>query len=202
MTNSKQLRTLVLIKHDGVARGLIGEIINRFDRVGIKLIGFKLVQATREQADMHYVTNDENLTRYGNTTLRDYASKGIDPIARLGSDDPLVIGKMIKKWNIDLLTMGPILAMVYEGPEAIKIVRKIVGSTIPAEALPGTIRGDFTWDNADLANDQERSFYNLVHASGNPEEAQYEINLWFKPDEILDNYEMVHHKAMGLYPQK
>jgi len=103
---------------------------------------------------------------------------------------------MIKKWNIELITRGPVLAMVWEGPDAIEIVRKISGSTSPKKALPGTIRGDFSWDNYEVANDELRSVYNILHASGNEEEAEFEINLWFSKDEIFPDYELYANKAM------
>lgn len=190
-------KTLVLIKHDGVARGIMGEIITRFERVGLKLCGMKLVQATEDMGHKHYPNTKEWLETVGNRTLEEYKQKGIDPIARLGTDSPLEIGKLIKAWNVEYLTYGPVLAMVWEGPDAVKLVRKHVGSTVPSLAAPGTIRGDYSFDNADLANDLGRPFYNLIHASGNVEEADYEIDLWFDKNEIYNEHELAHHKAMG-----
>ena len=94
--------------------------------------------------------------------------------------------------------MGPVLAMVFEGPEAVRIGRKLVGETNPVNAAPGTIRGDFSWDNADLANKQMRPFYNLIHASGSADEAKEEIDLWFSDTELMD-YPVNVHKPMGYY---
>ncbi len=190
-------KTLVIIKHDGVARGIMGEIIHRFERVGLKLCAMKLVEATEEMGHKHYPNSKEWLETVGNRTLDEYKEKKIDPIKRLGTDNPMEIGKLIKAWNVEYLTAGPVLAMVFEGPDAIKLVRKFVGSTVPALASPGTIRGDYSFDNADLANDLKRPFYNLIHASGNKEEADFEIDLWFNTDEIFDQHELSHHKAMG-----
>jgi nucleoside-diphosphate kinase len=192
-------KTLVLLKHDAVARGIMGEIIQRFERIGLKICGMKLVEATDEMGQKHYPNSVEWLTTVGNRTLDEYKEKKIDPIKRLGTDDPIEIGKLIKQWNVEYLTTGPVLALVLEGPDAVKLVRKHVGSTIPAMALPGTIRGDYSFDNADIANDQGRPFYNLIHASGNVEEANYEIDLWFKKDEIFDQHEIAAHSAMGYH---
>ena len=175
----------------------MGEIVHRFERVGLKLCAMKLVDATEEMGHKHYPNTKEWLETVGNRTLEEYEAKGIDPMERLGTKSALEIGKMIKAWNVEYLTSGPVLAMVFEGPDAIKLVRKHVGSTVPALAAPGTIRGDYSFDNADLANDLKRPFYNLIHASGNLEEAEYEIDLWFDKNEIFDDYEPSHHKAMG-----
>ena len=191
-------RTLIIVKHDGVARGIMGEIVQRFERVGLKLVGMKLVTATEEMGHKHYPSTDEWFTNVGNRSLAEYKEKGIDPIERLGTDDPIEIGKMVKQWNVEYLTVGPVLAMIFQGPDSIKIGRKLVGHTVPLLADPGTIRGDFSWDNADLANELGRPFYNLVHASGAPEEAEEEITLWFDDEEIFEKYHLPHHDTMGL----
>lgn len=192
----KNQKTLVIIKHDAVMRGLIGEVIKRFERVGLKLIALEFLAATRDMGDKHYASSEENLRRFGNNTLDMCKEKGIDPIKKYGTNDPLEMGKMIKGWNIDLITRGPVLAMIWEGPEAVDVVRKIAGPTNPVKALPGTIRGDFSWDNFEVANDELRSVYNILHASGNEEEAKFEIKLWFSKGEIIDDYELYAHRAM------
>jgi nucleoside-diphosphate kinase len=195
----KVQRTLIIAKHDAVARGLVGEIMSRFERVGMKLIGFEILSATEDMGHAHYPNTKEWLEKVGNRTLNDYKEKGIDPVKKLGTDNPEEIGKMVKQWNVDYLTVGPVVAMVWEGPDAIKIGRKLVGETLPANAAPGTIRGDYSWDNADLANELGRPFYNLVHASGDPEEAEFEIKLWFDGREIMKDYPLHSHKFMGYY---
>lgn len=192
----KEERTLVIIKHDAVMRGLIGEVIKRFERVGLKLIAFEFLQATEDMGDKHYISSEENLRRFGSNTLKECEEKGIDPIKKYGTNDALELGKMIKKWNIELITRGPVLAMVWQGPCAVEIVRKIAGPTNPRVAPPGTIRGDFSWDNFEIANDELRSVYNILHASGSVEEAEMEIKLWFSDDEIFDDYELLAYKAM------
>lgn len=194
--SSKIQRTLIICKHDAVARGLMGEIIKRFERVGLKLVAMEFIAATEEMGNKHYPTSEEWLAKAGNRTLTEYKEKGIDAIERLGTDDAIEVGKLIKQWNVDYLSCGPVLAMVWEGPEAIAIGRKLVGETLPAKAAPGTIRGDFSWDNADLANEQQRPFYNLVHASGAVDEAEFEIELWFEGQELMD-YKVHAHNVMG-----
>ena len=154
-------KTLVIIKHDGVARGLLGEVIKRFERVGLKMVALEFIESTDEMGGAHYQPKPEWLTVVGNRTLKDYAEKGKDPIKELGTNDPSEIGKMVREWLIEYLAFGPVLAMVWEGPNAISVIRKLCGDTRPAYALPGTIRGDFGLDNPDLANNQRRSMYNL-----------------------------------------
>lgn len=193
----KAERTLIIAKHDAVERGLMGEIISRFERVGMKLVALEFLEATDDMGLQHYPATKEWLEKVGNRTLAEYKEKGIDPKERLGTDKAIEIGKMIKQWNVEYLTAGPVLAMIFEGPGAVKIGRKLVGETNPSVALPGTIRGDYSSDNADLANDFMRPFYNLVHASGTPEEAEFEIALWFEKSEIFDEYSVNYHKAMG-----
>lgn len=199
MSHPKFEKTLIIIKHDGVVRGIMGEIVQRFERVGLKLVAMKMLSASEEMGHAHYPNSVEWLENVGKRSLNEYKEKGIDPIAKLGTDDAVEIGKMVKAWNVEYLTAGPVLAMIFEGPDAVKIGRKLVGSTVPMLAPPGTIRGDYSWDNADLANALGRPFYNLIHASGDPAEANQEIELWFDKEEIFDDYVLPHHSAMGLY---
>ena len=192
----KEQRTLVIIKHDAVMRGLMGEVIQRLERVGLKLIALEFIAATEDMGDKHYASSEENLTRFGGNTLGEYKKKGIDPKGKFGTDDPLELGRMIKRWNVELMTKGPVLATVWQGPDAVAIVRKLAGATAPKEAVPGSIRGDFSWDNFEVANDELRSVYNIVHVSGNEKEAEFEINLWFTKDELFPDYELYAHRAM------
>lgn len=192
----KEQRTLVVVKHDGVMRGLMGEVIKRLERVGLKLIAMEFLQATEDMGDKHYASSEANLKRFGQHTIDEYAQKGIDPKEKFGTDDPLELGKLIKRWNVELIIRGPVLAMVWEGPDAVDIVRKLAGDTCPKKAVPGTIRGDFSWDNYEVANAEYRSAYNILHASANEEEAEFEINLWFSKDELFPSYELYAHRAM------
>ncbi len=180
-------RTLVLVKPDGVKRGLIGEIISRLERAQLKLVATKMVWVDKELVGKHYPdSRTELLQGIGEKTLKTYAEYNKDAKAELGTDDPLEIGKIVNMWNMELLTAGPVLAMVWEGNHAIDNVRKIVGPTLPVFAPPGTIRGDYSVDSPVLANMEKRSVKNLIHASGNKEEADYEIALWFENKEIHD----------------
>jgi nucleoside-diphosphate kinase len=182
-------KTLIIIKHDGVARGLMGEVIKRFERVGLKIVAMEFLQSTKDMGDSHYPRTEQWLSRVGQRTLKEYFEKGLDPLKELGTLDPLAIGKLVKGWLIDYLSAGPVLAMVWEGPNAVNVCRKLVGDTIPANALAGTIRGDFGIDSAELANAQRRPIYNVIHASGELAEAQEEIALWFKGAEVF-NYQV------------
>jgi nucleoside-diphosphate kinase len=195
MDKPKKEKTLIVIKHDGVARGIVGEIIHRYEKAGLKVVAMKMLHPTKEMADKHYQATPEDLERMGGNTLRDAAEKGVDVKIKFGTDNAQEIGKFIKKWLIDYLNEGPVIAFVLEGYNAIKIGRKITGATLPSEAAPGTIRGDLTHDNPELANFYDRPMRNLVHASGKPSEAEFEIGLWFTEDEIFE-YDRVDEEAM------
>lgn len=180
-------KTLVLVKPDGVQRGLVGEIIGRFEKAGLKLVAMKMVWVDKELVGKHYPeSRTELLTGIGEKTLKTYAEYNKDAKAELGTDDPYEIGKLVNQWNKDLLTSGPVVAMVLEGNHAVDNVRRIVGPTLPVFAPPGTIRGDYAVDSPVSANETKRSVRNLIHASGNKEEADYEIDLWFGANDIHD----------------
>lgn len=180
-------RTVVLIKPDGVKRGLVGEIIARFEKVGLKIVAMKMVWVDKEMVMKHYpTTRNEWVKKVGEKTLKAYEEYGKDPTEHLGTLKPVEIGKLVCKWLVDYLTSGPVVAMILEGPHAISVVRKVAGYTYPDTAVPGTIRGDYSIDSPDLANERKRSGYNLVHASGNAEEAKFEEELWFHKNEIHD----------------
>lgn len=180
--------TVVLIKPDGVKRGIVGEIITRFEKTGLKIVALKLIWVDKDIATKHYPeARTELLKGIGQKTLDTYAKYGRDPKEEFDSIEPVEIGKIVNKWNIDLITSGPVVAIVLEGPHAIENVRMIVGNTLPVFAVPGTIRGDYSVDSPALANARKRAVKNIVHASGNAEEAKYEEQLWFRKPEI-QNY--------------
>ena len=187
-------RTLVMVKPDGVLRGLVGEILHRYERAGLKIIGMKMVYADRDQAMSHYPASEEHMTIMGGKSLETYEKYGLDPVEYVGTKDPLEIGKMIREWNADFLSSGPVVAIVLEGNHAIDNVRMITGNTLPVFALPGTIRGDYSVDSPALANSRKRAVKNLIHASGDPEEAEREIKHWFKDSE-LHSYERSDEKT-------
>jgi nucleoside-diphosphate kinase len=178
-------RSLVLMKPDAVKRGITGEILHRFERAGLKLVAVKLVQADEELARRHYPDTKEWKQIVGQRTIDDCNKYGIDLIGNMGTTDPVEVGEIVKRWNMEFLMSGPVLAIVFEGVNAIERIRSLVGDTVPVRAVPGTIRGDFSLDSAIAANRRKRTIYNLIHASGSVEEAQMEIHLWFKPHEIL-----------------
>lgn len=180
----KEEQTLVLIKPDGVKRGLIGEIIRRIEQRGLKIIALKMFQAGKADLTKHYSDSEANLKAMGDKTLATYQKYEMDAKKEIGTDDPVKIGKMVHGWITDFMSSGPIVKMVVQGLHAVEMVRKLVGNTMPSQAEMGTIRGDYSVDSAVLANAQKRGIRNLVHASGNVAEAEAEINLWFTPQEI------------------
>jgi len=179
-------RTVVLIKPDAVKRGLIGEIIRRFEVRGLKIIALKMVYPTREHAAKHYSGSEEWLKGMGQKTLDTFKKYGIDVKKNMGTTDSLEIGKMVQEWNVGYLSDGPIVAIILEGMHAIPTVRKLVGNTLPILADPGTIRGDLSVDTNTAANLDKRAIRNIVHASGNESESEHEIEHWFTPEEIVD----------------
>lgn len=154
-------KTLVLIKPDGVQRGLCGRIIQRFEDVGLKIIGSKLVWIDKDHAGKHYFDVED---RHGQ--------------------------KVFEKLTT-YLSSGPVMAICLEGVEACALVRKLVGSTYPGEASPGTIRGDFAHITKAYANAHDRNVGNLIHASANSKEASYELGVWFD-DKELHSYTVLH----------
>lgn len=172
-------KSLVLVKPDGVQRGIIGEIITRFEKCGLKIIAMKMVYPNEELAGEHYIADEEWLTTVGTKQKASYAKKGLK-IAETERE----LGVKVRGYLIDYLTMSPVVALVIEGHNAVKLIRKIVGSTSPSDAAPGTIRGDYAFDTYQLADDSKRPIQNLIHASGETHEAEREISLWFKPEEL------------------
>lgn len=175
-------KTLVLIKPDAMKRGLVGEIISRFERVGLKIVDCQLIQADEKLAGEHYPVTDEWLNKVGNNTLSDSKKYGVDTKEIFGTSDPVKIGKMVHLWNMEFIQSGKILAIVLEGVHAVEAVRKLCGATLPLLASPGTIRGDFSSESALSSNMKNQPIRNLVHSSGNPAEAKREIKLWFGHD--------------------
>jgi nucleoside-diphosphate kinase len=172
-------RTLVLIKPDAFKRGLVGEIISRFERVGLKLEGMKILNATIEIVEKHYPDDKNWIRSVGKKTIDTYEKYNLNIIEDLGTNDALKIGKLVRKWLIQHLTSGPVSVLILSGNHAVEIVRKIVGNTVPIFAELGTIRGDFSIDSPDLSTRERRVLQNLVHASETVEEAKREISLWF-----------------------
>lgn len=189
-------RTLVVLKPDAVTRGLAGEIIARFEKVGLKIVGARLFVPDKKMLDAHYPAHrEEFVIGLGQRTLDSYREMGLQPKEQFGHADPKKIGHTVRDWLVESMQVSPVLAMVLEGPHAIEIVRKLVGATLPQKSEPGTIRGDYSFDSSYLANTNQRPIRNLIHASGNQEEADFEIKLWFKPSELFA-YDTIHQKHM------
>jgi nucleoside-diphosphate kinase len=181
-SHPKNERTLVIIKPDGVQRTLIGEIIQRYERVGLKLVAMKMLVATPEQIEKHY-TLDPNWRRItGEKRIKAARDKGQEP----PSEDPLEITRIVLDGLKKYMTSGPVIAMVLEGAHAVGIVRKITGGTEPLSTDVGTIRGDFVLDSYTMADADGRCMRNLVHASGTVPEANDEIKHWFADGELSD----------------
>lgn len=178
-------RSLVIFKPDAVQRGLIGELISRFEKKGLKLTAMKMIHPTKEMAKKHYDQPESAMMTLGTRTLETYAEKGV----KHWSSDPMEIAGDIQKKLVNYLSAGPVVAMVIEGAHAIAHVRKIRGSTNPLAADMGTITADYTIDSYFISDIDSRAIRNLVHASGTVEEAEAEIKLWFKENEIVD-YEL------------
>jgi len=179
-------RTLVLIKPDGVSRKLVGEILSRFEKAGLRIVGLGIVQPKRAILEKHYPKKKEWVENLGQRTFEDLKEMGIkDPLKFSKAKSVYDLGLKVRSWLIDFMLSGPVVKIALEGPRAIEVVRKIVGFTIPAKANPGTIRGDYACDVPFLASLEQRAITNLIHASSNEMEAKSELALWFKKEELL-----------------
>lgn len=188
MQDFKKERTYVMIKPDGVRKGLIGEIIRRFEQRDLKIVALEMFQPTEDQIDNHYPKDEAWICRLGQKTLTTYEKYGVDANAELGTDKDLEIGKMVRKWLVDYMTSAPLVRMVVEGVHAVDMVRKICGATLPYLADMGTIRGDYSADSPAVANGEKRAVMNLVHASETAAEAEHEIEHWFGKRDVIFDY--------------
>lgn len=177
--NPKEERTYVMVKPDGVKKGLIGEIIKRFEQRDLKIVALEMFQPTREEIDNHYPKDEAWITRLGGKTLSTYEKYGYDPMEDFGTNDAAKIGPEIRKWLVDYMLSAPLVKMVVQGSHAVDMVRKICGPTLPNMADMGTIRGDYSIDSPAVANAEKRAVANVLHASETPEEAEHEIKHWF-----------------------
>jgi nucleoside-diphosphate kinase len=167
MTSKDQIeQSLVLFKPDAVQRGIVGEILTRFERVGLKIVATKMIAPDKKHFHKHYEEIGQMITRRGEHTF---------------------------DITLDLMAQGPVIAMVFEGVEAVSLIRKLVGTTEPKSALPGTIRGDYSHMSFGYADNADKGIPNLIHASGDPEEAVKEIGHWFSDDELYD-YQTLNEK--------
>ena len=180
-----QERTLVLIKPDVLQRQLVGEILSRFERKGVKLTAMKMLNATKEQVGEHYEEKEAYLIESGEKAKKGAIARGED----VSEWNSLEQGKRIRQRNINYLTCGPIVAIVFEGFGVISQVRKILGSTSPADGDIGTIRDDYSLDTYALADSIDRSTMTMLHASDSVESAERELKIWFKESEVCNDYE-------------
>ncbi|MDO8523270.1 MAG: nucleoside-diphosphate kinase [bacterium] len=186
MTHPKEERTLVLIKPDGVQRSLIGEIICRYERSGLKLAAMKMLIPTAELVERHYLVDPEWRMKTGKKTIESYLKKGKSP----PSEDPLKVTEIILGNLKKYMVQGPVVAMVWQGMHAVGVVRKITGGTEPLTSDVGTIRGDLTIDSYEVSDIDGRAVRNLIHASGSTDDAEKEIVLWFNKEELI-KYKLV-----------
>ena len=166
MSSEDIQKTLVLFKPDTVQRGLVGEILTRFERVGLKIVATKMIAPDKEHYHKHYEEIGQMITRRGEHAY---------------------------DVTLKMMVEGPVIAMVFEGVEAVALVRKLVGTTEPKSALPGTIRGDYSHMSFGYADSEDKGIPNLIHASGDPEEAVKEIAHWFSDDELYQ-YKTTHER--------
>lgn len=179
------------IKPDGIQRNLVGEMIKRFENVGLKLVAIKMMTVGEDHVEKHYTLDPEWRRVTGEKTIAGYKSEGLVP----PSEDPHEITGKILKNLVIYMTSGPVIAMVWEGAHAVKMVRKIVGGTEPLTSDVGTIRGDYVLDSYTMSDQDGRAVRNLIHASGSLEDAEKEINHWFKKAEIID-YKLIQEQIL------
>lgn len=186
----KKERTFVIIKPDGIQRSLIGEIISRLERTGLKFVAFKFLVPTEEQCWTHYNKDEAWFQEKGAKIAKQREERGL-PLEKeaieYGRD---IIGQLVK-----FMVAGPVLALVLEGNQAVGIVKKLVGGTEPLTSDVGTIRGDLTLDSYELAGVDERAVRNLIHCSDKPEEAEREIKIWIDEKELI-NYRLIQEQIL------
>ena len=185
MTHPKKERTLVILKPDSVQRSLVGELVHRLERTGLKITAMKMAMATEDQCWTHYNKDEAWFLKKGANIIKNREDLGL-PIEK----DAEEYGKDIIRGLVAFMTSGPVVPLIFEGNQAIGIVKKIVGGTEPLTSEVGTIRGDYTLDSYELSSFDDRAVRNLIHCSDSVLEAEREIKLWFKEEEIL-NYRLL-----------
>jgi nucleoside-diphosphate kinase len=185
MQHPKKERTFVIIKPDGVQRSLIGEIISRFERTGLKMIGLKMVMVDETKLWAHYNKDDAWFLKKGTKIVEDKKANNL-PVDK----EAIEYGKDIIRQLAKFMTSGPVVMMVWEGNQSVAVIRKIVGDTEPATSDVGTIRGDLTNDSYSIAAVDDRAVRNLIHCSDEPANAESEVAMWFTEQELI-NYRLV-----------
>ena len=192
MPHPKKERTFVIIKPDGIQRSLMGEILGRYERTGLKLVGMKFGVADEKKFWEHYNKDDAWYLKKGTKIAEDKKVNNL-PVDK----EPIEYGKDIIRQLVKFMTCGPVLMMVWEGNQAVAIVKKMTGGTEPSTSDVGTIRGDFTLDSYQISAVDDRAVRNLIHCSdpAEPGESEREIAIWFKPEELL-NYRLVNEQIL------
>ena len=186
----KKERTFVMIKPDGIQRSLIGEVIRRFERTGLKLVAMKFVVADEERLWKHYNKDEAWFLKKGGGIVEDLTKAG-KPVEK----EALEYGKDIIRANVEFMSSGPVVMMIWEGNQSVAVIKKLVGSTEPATSDVGTIRGDLTMDSYAICSVDGRAVRNLIHCSDEVGEAKREMDLWFAPHEIV-NYRLVQEQML------
>ena len=176
-------RTLVIIKPDAVMRKIVGELITRFERKGLKIAALKLLWPTKQLAEHHYIDSEEWLLDTGTKTYNSYLEKGLKP-----DITPQEIGRNTRRKLIEHMTAGPVVAMILEGAHAIETVRRMRGATSPLKADVGTIGFDYTLESYELSDAGDWAIKNVIHASDSVANYERERDIWFSKDEII-NYD-------------
>lgn len=185
-----QERSLVLLKPDTVQRSLVGELIKRFEQTGLKIVAMKMIVPTEAQLLTHYNKDDAWYERKGKGIVEELTVQG-----KVINKEPAEYGKDIIRTIVRYMTAAPVVALIMEGNKAVSVVTKIVGTTEPSTSDVGTIRGDYTLDSYSHATFENRAVRNLVHQSESPEEAEREIEIWFKDVEVM-NYMTAQERIM------
>jgi len=190
MTHPQKEKSLIILKPDAIQRGLIGELIQRIERSGLKIIALKMVNATEDQCWTHYNKDEAWFKEKGEKVAENRKARGMEL-----EKEPIEYGKDIIKALVNFMTCGPVVPMIIEGNQSVAIVKKLVGGTEPTTSDVGTVRGDLTIDSYELANMDERTIRNLMHCSDKVEEAEREIDIWFNKEEIL-SYKLAMEKIL------
>ncbi|MCF7815912.1 MAG: nucleoside-diphosphate kinase [Candidatus Pacebacteria bacterium] len=190
MRKPHQERTFVILKPDTVQRSLVGEVIKRFERTGLKFTAMKMFVPEEAKLLTHYNKDDAWFLKKGNRIIEDLKSQGL-PVEK----DAMAYGRSIIDTIVTYMTAAPVVAMILEGNQAVAVVTKLVGTTEPSTSDVGTIRGDYTVDSYTHSSYENRAVRNLIHCSESPEEAEREIKVWFADEEIM-NYVTAQERIM------
>jgi nucleoside-diphosphate kinase len=183
-------RTFVIIKPDGIQRSLVGNILSRFERTGLKIAGMKLAVLDEKRVWDHYAKDDAWFMAKGTKIVANRTAAGMEV-----TKEPIEYGKDIIRALVKFMTCGPVVMLCVQGNQSVAVVKKLVGDTEPATSDVGTIRGDLTVDSYSMANIDDRAVRNLIHCSDSVEEAQREIALWWKDEELV-NYRLVTEQTL------